>query len=71
MTCTGERQCSSKSDSSVCSKANWGNFTRFRHQAQQVWEEQEAQWEKERKARERLMQEVDWFHIPIGNFASC
>lgn len=55
----------------VCSKAKQGTFVRFRHQAQQVWEEQEAQWEKERKARERLMQEVDWFHIPIENFSSC
>ncbi|KAM7017738.1 trichoplein keratin filament-binding protein [Tautogolabrus adspersus] len=29
-----------------------------REEAQQVWEKREAQWEKERKARERLMQEV-------------
>lgn len=55
----------------VRSKANWGGgFVPFRHQAQQVWEEQEAQWEKERKARERLMQEVDWFHVPVENFSS-
>lgn len=55
----------------VCSKAKRGTFVRFRHQAQQVWEQQEAQWEKERKARERLMQEVDRFHIAIENFSSC
>lgn len=30
----------------------------FREEAQRVWEKREAQWEKERKARERLMQEV-------------
>ncbi|XP_034397536.1 trichoplein keratin filament-binding protein isoform X2 [Cyclopterus lumpus] len=29
-----------------------------REEAQHVWEKREAQWEKERKARERLMQEV-------------
>ncbi|XP_041855050.1 trichoplein keratin filament-binding protein [Melanotaenia boesemani] len=29
-----------------------------REEAQRVWEKQEAQWEKERKARERLMHEV-------------
>ncbi|XP_049906234.1 trichoplein keratin filament-binding protein [Epinephelus moara] len=29
-----------------------------REEAQRVWEKREAQWEKERKARERLMQEV-------------
>uniref|UniRef100_A0A3P9KYS3 Uncharacterized protein n=1 Tax=Oryzias latipes TaxID=8090 RepID=A0A3P9KYS3_ORYLA len=29
-----------------------------REEAQRVWERREAQWEKERKARERLMQEV-------------
>lgn len=30
----------------------------FREEAQRVWEKREAQWEKERNARERLMQEV-------------
>lgn len=30
-----------------------------------MWEEREAQWEKERKARERLMQEVDRAEIPV------
>lgn len=30
----------------------------FREEAQRVWERREAQWEKERKARERLMREV-------------
>ncbi|XP_078480770.1 LOW QUALITY PROTEIN: trichoplein keratin filament-binding protein-like [Lampetra planeri] len=29
-----------------------------REEAQRVWEKREAQWEKERRARERLMQEV-------------
>ncbi|KAM8885958.1 trichoplein keratin filament-binding protein isoform 1-T1 [Spinachia spinachia] len=29
-----------------------------REEAQRVWEKREAQWEKEKKARERLMQEV-------------
>lgn len=33
-----------------------------------MWEEQEAQWEKERKARERLMQEVGRFEIPGKTF---
>lgn len=30
----------------------------FREEAQRVWEKREAQWEKEKKARERLMHEV-------------
>lgn len=30
----------------------------YREEAQHVWEKREAQWEKERKARERLMHEV-------------
>ncbi|MED6269838.1 hypothetical protein CHARACLAT_003757 [Characodon lateralis] len=30
----------------------------YREEAQRVWEKREAQWEKEKKARERLMQEV-------------
>lgn len=29
-----------------------------REEAQRVWEKREAEWEKERRARERLMQEV-------------
>ncbi|KAF6729484.1 Trichoplein keratin filament-binding protein [Oryzias melastigma] len=32
--------------------------TLHREEAQRVWERREAQWEKERKARERLMREV-------------
>lgn len=32
----------------------------FREEAQRVWEKREAEWEKERKARERLMHEVNW-----------
>lgn len=30
----------------------------FREEAQHVWEKREAEWERERKARERLMHEV-------------
>uniref|UniRef100_A0A8C8GHP8 Trichoplein keratin filament-binding protein n=1 Tax=Oncorhynchus tshawytscha TaxID=74940 RepID=A0A8C8GHP8_ONCTS len=30
----------------------------YREEAQRVWEKREAEWEKERRARERLMQEV-------------
>ncbi|KAJ8005958.1 hypothetical protein DPEC_G00123280 [Dallia pectoralis] len=30
----------------------------YREEAQHVWEKREAEWEKERRARERLMQEV-------------
>lgn len=30
-----------------------------------MWEEQEVQWEKERKARGQLMREVEPFEIPI------
>ena len=32
-----------------------------REEAQSVWEKREAEWEKERKARERLMREVNLF----------
>lgn len=44
--------------------ANPGNLIRFRQEAQRVWEEQEEQWEKERKARGQLMQEVEPLEIP-------
>lgn len=36
-----------------------------------MWEEQEVQWEKERKAREQLMQEVEQFEIPIKSSLSA
>lgn len=45
-----------------------GNLIRFRQEAQQVWEEQEVQWEKERKARGQLMQEVEPLEIPVRKF---
>ena len=32
----------------------------FREEAQNVWEKREAEWEKERRARERLMREVNF-----------
>lgn len=39
----------------------------FREEAQHVWEKREAEWERERKARERLMHEVNskdtWIEI--------
>lgn len=47
-----------------------GNLIRFRQEAQRVWEEQEAQWEKEREARERLMREVDRFELPVKRSVS-
>lgn len=30
----------------------------IREEAQRVWDQREAQWERERRARERLMDEV-------------
>jgi len=33
-------------------------FAACREEAQRVWEKREAEWEKERRARERLMREV-------------
>lgn len=30
----------------------------IREEAQRVWEKREAEWEKEKRARERLMREV-------------
>ena len=31
----------------------------YQEEAAKIWEKREAEWEKERKARERLMQEVN------------
>lgn len=42
-------------------------YVYFREEAQRVWEKREVEWEKERKARERLMYEVNclqWL-IPV------
>lgn len=48
-----------------------GNLLWFRQGAQRVWDEQELQWEEERKSRGLLMTEVDWFQIQKICFLSC
>ena len=36
----------------------------FREEAARMWEKREADWEKERRARERLMKEVFRISLP-------
>lgn len=36
-------------------------MTYFRDEAARMWQKREAEWEKERRARERLMKEVSLF----------
>lgn len=73
---TGEHQGSVSSDSAgrgllLLLKFNPMCLIHFREEAQHVWEKREAQWEKERKARERLMQEVDWFSNRNETLCKC
>lgn len=62
---TGERQdlvSLNSPERSTCGSVNTNQCipSVHREEAQRVWEKREVQWEKERKARERLMHEVNF-----------